>query len=98
MSTTELAQALRRVADLLDADEPAPPPTHETTLDRIMREVSTAHSVSVTEMRSPSRARHLHPARVEAYRRIRDELNWSYPVIGDYFARHHSTIISALEP
>lgn len=95
MSATELAQALRKLADILEDNTPAVPT--ESQLDRILREVCVAHSITEDELVGMSRARHLHAARVEAYRRIRTELGWSYPVIAKHFGRNHSSIMSALE-
>ena len=62
---------------------------------RIMREVAQAHRVTLDEMIGPRRLRTFVMARREAMRRIRFELGFSYPRIGQLFNRDHASVIYA---
>jgi chromosomal replication initiator protein len=62
---------------------------------RIIFDVAEKHGVSVALMLSPCRDRAFVNAREEAYRRLRDDLGYSYPKIAKIFSRDHSTIVHA---
>lgn len=54
------------------------------------------HGVTVAEMRSRSRLRHLHAARVDAWRILRAQ-GWSLTGIGAAVGRDHTSICVALK-
>jgi chromosomal replication initiation ATPase DnaA len=62
---------------------------------RIIFDVAEKHGVSTVTMLSPCRDRAFVNAREEAYRRLRDELGYSYPRIAKIFNRDHSTVVHA---
>jgi chromosomal replication initiation ATPase DnaA len=62
---------------------------------RIIFDVAEKHGVSTVTMLSPCRDRAFVNAREEAYRRLRDELGYSYPKIAKIFNRDHSTVVHA---
>ena len=59
----------------------------------IIREVAAAHGLSPDQLlercRKPARVL----ARRDAMRRVRDELGYSYPKIGQLFKRDHTTVL-----
>jgi chromosomal replication initiation ATPase DnaA len=62
---------------------------------RIIFDVAEKHGCSVVNMLSPCRDTVFVNARQEAYRRLRDELGYSYPKIAKIFSRDHSTVVHA---
>jgi chromosomal replication initiation ATPase DnaA len=62
---------------------------------RIIFDVAEKHGLSVVGIISPCRDSVFVNARVEAYRRLRDELGYSYPKIAKIFNRDHSTVVHA---
>jgi chromosomal replication initiation ATPase DnaA len=62
---------------------------------RIIFDVAEKHGISTVTMLSPCRDRAFVNAREEAYRRLRDELGYSYPKIARIFNRDHSTVVHA---
>ena len=62
----------------------------------IIAEVAQAYRISVNEILSCGRRHPVAKARMEAMRRIRLELNYSYHQIARIFDRDHSTVISAV--
>jgi len=75
--------------------DPAPPVAARKTARNIIAEVATEHKVRAAEMLGPRRWGYLIKPRHEAMKRIRDELGYSYPLIGRIFARDHATVIWA---
>lgn len=65
------------------------------TAKAILIEVASETGVSVAELKSPSRIKHIAHARFEAMRRIR-ELGFSYPQIGRILNRDHTTAINGV--
>lgn len=59
----------------------------------IIAEVAAAHKVSTADLLGPRRFRPLAIARREAMIRIRQELGYSFPRIGQIFDRDHTSII-----
>ena len=59
--------------------------------------IAKKHGISVKDMIGKGRHRHLCAARVELYRALRDQ-GWSYPAIGRFVHRDHTTVIMALAP
>jgi chromosomal replication initiation ATPase DnaA len=75
--------------------DPAPPVAARKTARNIIAEVATEHKVRAAEMLGPRRWGYLIKPRHEAMKRIRDELGYSYPLIGRIFGRDHVTVIWA---
>lgn len=71
-----------------DLSLPKPP-----TMREIASEVAERHGVKVDEMRGPSRKRYFVHPRQEAFALIRANTSLSYPNIGRYFNRDHTTVI-----
>jgi chromosomal replication initiator protein len=61
--------------------------------DIIVFEVAWKHGVPVAVIKSPDAHRKVCHARWEAMARIRDERRWSYPKIGQYFGRDHTSVM-----
>lgn len=62
---------------------------------RIMREVATAHRVTLDDITGPRRFKVYVAARREAMQRIRSELGFSFPHIGRLFNRDHTAVLYA---
>lgn len=62
---------------------------------RIIREVAEAHRVRVEDIMGPRRFRAYNLARREAMQRIRFELGFSFPRIGQLFNRDHTAVLYA---
>lgn len=62
---------------------------------RIIREVAQAHRVKVEDITGPRRFRAFNLARREAMQRIRFELGFSFPRIGQLFNRDHTAALYA---
>jgi chromosomal replication initiation ATPase DnaA len=62
---------------------------------RIIFDVAEKHQVPVVDMLSSRRDKIYADAREEAYRRLRNELGYSYPKIARIFNRDHSTVVHA---
>ena len=61
---------------------------------KIVAEVAARHNVEVADIMGTSHAGHIAAARLEAYFRIKSELtSQSFPSIGKFFNRHHTTIL-----
>lgn len=75
--------------------DPAPPVAPRRTAREIIAEVCSEHGVRVSEVIGPRRWGYLIKPRHVAMKRIRDELGYSYPLIGRIFGRDHATIIWA---
>jgi len=59
----------------------------------ILREICEQHGISMDQLTSHNRAKHLIEARMLAYYRLKTELNLSLPQIGRYIGdRDHSTV------
>ncbi len=63
---------------------------------KIIAEVAAAYEVTPADLTGPRRHQHLIEPRWLAMRRIRHELNYSFPQIGRLFNRDHSTVIWAV--
>ena len=62
---------------------------------KIVSEVGSEYGVTPDEIISQDRRTYIVRARRAAMRRVRLELKLSYPVIGSYFNRDHTTVIHA---
>lgn len=94
MSTLELTEEdLVRAASMrVAAGKPA-----SITAEQIEREVAVAHGLTVAVLRSRLRYGPICRARADLYRRLRAApMRWSYPMIGKYIGRDHTTIMYAL--
>lgn len=64
---------------------------------KITKEVAEKHNVSVRDMQSASRFRHIVTARNEAFYRLRNETTLSLPQIGRRFGdRDHTTVLHGI--
>lgn len=63
----------------------------------LVNEVAQRYHVEPRELTSISRVQHIAAARQVACYVTRELTSLSYPAIGDYFNRHHSTVIHACE-
>ena len=64
------------------------------TPSQLIATVAAAHGLTPEQLRH-DRQRPAPAARAEVYRALR-ELGWSYPRIGDFFGRHHTTVMVAI--
>lgn len=62
--------------------------------DVIVDEVARGFKVTRDEIMGDSRERHVCVARSCAMAVVREHTNWSWPVIGRYFGRHHTTVMA----
>ncbi len=62
----------------------------------IVEETAAAHGVTVAEMMGPRRIRRIAHARQEAMATIYAETKFSYPQVGEFFGRDHTTVIHAV--
>ena len=62
-------------------------------MDNIVRAVAGVHGLTMDEMRSDKRDRHLIDARRQAVVIIKDLLGYASTYIGRYFNRNHATIL-----
>lgn len=58
--------------------------------------VATEHHVTLHELLGSSRAPHIVAARHEAWRRVVEEMGWSYGSTARAFGVHHTSVMSAL--
>ena len=65
-------------------------------MKRVAHEVAAENGIEVADMQGPARARMISIPRQEAYFRIREETGASYPEIGAFFGRDHTTIIAGI--
>jgi chromosomal replication initiation ATPase DnaA len=65
-------------------------------VDEIVTAVAVQSRVTVDDILGRSRRHAINQARHEVWRRLREELRWSYPMIGKRFGVHHTTVMSAL--
>jgi len=65
---------------------------HAPLCRRILIEVATKHNLPVGDVRGEKRKNRFVLARHEAFYRFRVELGWSYPKIGTFFNRDHTSI------
>jgi chromosomal replication initiation ATPase DnaA len=65
------------------------------TAQSLAMQVARRHGLSVEDMLSRRRYAHLAVARVDLYLALRGK-GWSYPAIGRFVERDHTTIIAAL--
>lgn len=63
--------------------------------DAIAREVAARHRLTVNEMLGPSRDHEFVVARAQLYRALRQR-GWSFPKIGRFVNRDHTTVLAAL--
>ena len=64
----------------------------------ILREVCTLHNITMDQLTSHNRAKHLVKARMLAYYRLNKELGLSLPQIGHYIGdRDHSTVFYGIK-
>lgn len=68
------------------------------TVDQIVTEVARGFGVSVRELVSEDRGhKAVTTARACAMALVRQSTGWSYPAIGRYFGRHHTTVRNHVE-
>jgi len=70
--------------------------TERDQADGIVTAVALRTRVPEAEILGRSRRHPIIQARHEVWRRMRDELKWSYPMIGKRFGVDHTTVMSAL--
>lgn len=58
----------------------------------IVKAVANEHQINVWVLMGTSRVHTIAHARQEAMLRVRERLGWSYPRLGKYFSRDHSTV------
>lgn len=61
----------------------------------ILTQLATKHAVSVADIKSKTQMRQITRIRDIAVVRLRDELKWSYPRIGQLLNRGHMAIMTA---
>jgi chromosomal replication initiation ATPase DnaA len=67
-------------------------PTPEPTMKQITAEVAEKHGFGLLTLIGPDVTRDVTNARHEAWSRIRSETSKSYPQIGAFFGRDHTTV------
>ena len=79
--------------------DPAPPvvliASPPARARKIIAEVAAAYELKPEDLTGPRRFKYLMEPRWLAMRRIREELNYSFPQIGRLFNRDHSSVIWA---
>ena len=85
------------VTERLDRMFSFAPRLGEPTIAQIAAEVADKHRISLFDLRSHRRSQPLVWARQEAMYRCRTETSKSYPQIGRFFRRDHTTVIHAVE-
>lgn len=63
----------------------------------IVRQVAARHRMSVAEIMGVSRLAPIATARIEAYALIQASGRFSYPRIGEFFNRDHTTILHGVK-
>ena len=63
----------------------------------IKTHILATHPVTWEQIMSRRKPKPIADARAEAMAMIRDRLRWSYPMIGRYFGKDHSTVMYAVE-
>ena len=63
----------------------------------ILYEVAIKHRIHPDEITGKRRFHYIVRARIEAYQRCRRELGMSYPALGRFFNRDHSTVVKMLK-
>lgn len=81
-----------RVLSAIDAD------AHLLRLEQCgiadkIRKAVAMYGATLSQIFSRDQTAHVSRARGEAMMIVRDDLNWSYPAIGEFFNRNHSTVI-----
>lgn len=64
----------------------------QLSADAVVAEVARGFRVTTDDILGDSRARHIVVARACAMAVIRRYTDWSWPTIGEYFARHEQTV------
>lgn len=83
----------RKLKFWMEPEPPAAPPT----MREIAAPIAERHSVSLAELRTPSRARYLSRPRLEAYAAIYATGRYSYLQIARFFGREdHSTVAKGI--
>ena len=70
--------------------------TRPESMADIARRVADSHRLSVADIRGPCRERSYAVARQEFCFEARKQLRWSFPQIGRFLNRDHSTVIHAV--
>ena len=83
---------VQRVLERLEAA----PATPQLPMAKIAREVAYKYAVTVNDIRSERRAPYLVAARHEVFWRCKTETENSYPAIGKFFRRDHTTVIAGV--
>lgn len=100
-AAAERAEYIRKrrqdVTERLDRMFSFAPKLGEPTIAQIAAEVADKHRISLFDIRSHRRSQPLVRARQEAMYRCRMETSKSYPQIGRFFKRDHTTVIHAVE-
>jgi chromosomal replication initiator protein len=80
------------------ASEPVPAivgiPEQAPTWRKILYQVAMKHGVSPSDITSVYKTKHIVAARYEAFYRMREELKISFPRIGMYLGRDHTTVLA----
>lgn len=82
----------------LDAFELSAPAIDQQRYARMVQQrIAFEHGLTVATLRGPSHDRFVVEARRSLYRHLRS-MGWSYPAIGKFIGRDHTTILAALRP
>ena len=68
-------------------------PAHDDNAERIIDAVCAVYELPRATVLSKSRGLRIYEARATIFTMVRKRLGWSYPEIGRYFGRDHSTIM-----
>ncbi|MGH8748832.1 MAG: helix-turn-helix domain-containing protein [Burkholderiales bacterium] len=95
MGTVEFTESELEARALIQAQPLALSPLHFARV--IQAAVAQRHGMTVDELRGRCREPKFLAARRALYRALRDApAHWSYPEIGAFVGRHHTTVMSAL--
>ena len=64
----------------------------------VAQDLAREACATLEEVFSRSRQPHLVRARRRFYQHLRNQLGWSYPAIGAFVGRDHTTILNAFSP
>ena len=91
-SNISIDLAVRCISDQVVASEPV-----NTTIEKILNEVSNKFKVSVEDLKSRKRTSNIASARHSAIYIIKKLTNSSLPAIGKMFGRDHTTVMNSID-
>jgi chromosomal replication initiator protein len=62
-----------------------------------LEEIAIKYGARLEDVFGSSHKQHDVAARRESMSFLRDRFNWSYPTLGEFFGRDHTSVISAVE-